>query len=246
MENPKILQTTNYSIFKFINFNRDFKSRQLEKLKKVLRVNNLLHLHPILVNEDMEVISGQHRLMAAKELRLPIFYMKTDVEYDHILDANNVQLRSSIMDIVKYYAVKDKLVDYLKLKEYLENCKVSTKAFFALYMGDAGTTTLEAIYYGRFILRYEDRLKNILESYEKFIDFAKERHLKPIKLFRTFNFCWAYRTLILNPLYEEERFFSKLEQRWFDLKPQFSKYEWLKCLLEIYNYRQTKNILKME
>ena len=31
---------------------------------------------PILVNEKMEVIDGQHRLQAQKELNLPTYYIK--------------------------------------------------------------------------------------------------------------------------------------------------------------------------
>ena len=71
-----IQHTTNYNQFKLVQFNREKSAHHISQIKKKIKENNLLHLHPILVNLKGEVIDGQHRLQAAQELEVPIYYLK--------------------------------------------------------------------------------------------------------------------------------------------------------------------------
>jgi len=61
MKNVRVQYTTNYSKFKKIHTNRDLKPGILNKIEKSM-VENGLMLDPIKVNEDWEVVDGQHRL----------------------------------------------------------------------------------------------------------------------------------------------------------------------------------------
>ena len=67
-----IHSTQNYRQFNFIRENRDvnFKSL-LESVQK----KNLLDCHPIICDEDLNVIDGQHRLKVAETLQVPIYYI---------------------------------------------------------------------------------------------------------------------------------------------------------------------------
>ena len=71
-----IVKTTDYSIFKKINGNRGISHSHVTKLTAAIARRNLLQLFPIIVNEKMEIVDGQHRLWAAKRLKLPIYYEK--------------------------------------------------------------------------------------------------------------------------------------------------------------------------
>jgi hypothetical protein len=72
---PKIQSTTDYDAFKFIIANRDQSRGHVENLKKGFEERgNLTQVQPILVNENMEVIDGQHRLVAAREMKVPVYY----------------------------------------------------------------------------------------------------------------------------------------------------------------------------
>ena len=64
--------TRDYSRFKKVVGNRDVKSykRVLESIKNVGYIPN-----PIIVNENYEVIDGQHRLQACEELGISIAYI---------------------------------------------------------------------------------------------------------------------------------------------------------------------------
>jgi hypothetical protein len=107
-----------------------------------------------------------------------------------------------------------------------------------------GTNQLQNLNEGRFILKNEDVLQQTLEYYLKFIEFCKKYHLTPYKTFFTGNFCWAFRVIVTHPKYDNERFYLKLEERKYELKPQMTKYAYLDTLAGIYNFRCTKNILK--
>ena len=69
---PKIKKTYNYELFKFHIANRKINKNHVENIKKSMQKKFLVS--PITVNEKFEVIDGQHRLIASKDLGLPIYY----------------------------------------------------------------------------------------------------------------------------------------------------------------------------
>lgn len=71
-----IFVTTNYAMFSLMKGNRKINPAHKARLKKSMQQRYLIS--PILVNELMEIIDGQHRFFAAKELGLPIYYYIID------------------------------------------------------------------------------------------------------------------------------------------------------------------------
>lgn len=114
IKNNKIYQTSNYD--KFTNFlgNRSVtsvKSRHhIEKLMESMRKSYLPQ--PIIVDENFSVLDGQHRLEAAKKLKLPIYFIK-------------MHSPISIMDIQRVNNVTNKwdTPDYLSSNLALEKDK---------------------------------------------------------------------------------------------------------------------------
>ena len=68
----QVYQSVNYAQFQPIDGNRTILQHHLKRLKKSMEENFLIS--PILVNEKMEIIDGQHRFEAAKSLGLPIYF----------------------------------------------------------------------------------------------------------------------------------------------------------------------------
>lgn len=74
-EATQVQETTNYDQFKFMDTNREQKRGHIDRLKQAFEeIGNLTRVQPILVNERMEIIDGQHRFTACKELGQPIYY----------------------------------------------------------------------------------------------------------------------------------------------------------------------------
>lgn len=62
-------ETTDYGMFNFMKGNRSVNPFNLKRITESMRERCLFS--PILVNDNMEIIDGQHRFLAQKDLGLP-------------------------------------------------------------------------------------------------------------------------------------------------------------------------------
>ncbi len=134
-------KTTNYKQFKNLDGNRNIHEPQVTRLIKAIEKKNLLHQNPILVNRDMEIIDGQHRLLAAQALGIPVHYRieeSANLEDTIMLNANN---RKWITDDYLISYVKLLKKEYLKVQEFKDEYKLSTHLAMIL-LGGVGRTKL--------------------------------------------------------------------------------------------------------
>jgi ParB-like chromosome segregation protein Spo0J len=75
----KIQVSEDYSSFKRIDGNRTINKAQVKKLYDSFNENpGLASAVPIVVNDKMEIIDGQHRFESLKKLNLPIYYYEVE------------------------------------------------------------------------------------------------------------------------------------------------------------------------
>lgn len=99
--------TTDYSIFKEYNSNREIDQKHVRRLIAAIRERNLLSVNPILVDKFMRVIDGQHRLAAAKELGVEIFYLEGDsLDRKDISKLNSNQKNWKTLDYINFYTLE--------------------------------------------------------------------------------------------------------------------------------------------
>lgn len=115
----QIHSTRDLSVFKILEGNRNINLANVERLVKSIEENGFLQM-PIIVNENYEVIDGQHRLMAAKQLNSIIYYHKVN-NYDlkTAIALNRNQSNWSIADYIRSYCDLG-YKDYIKLQEFSE------------------------------------------------------------------------------------------------------------------------------
>jgi hypothetical protein len=82
-----VYETKQYESFSFIDANRDVSRARINKLKKEILKDGLLV--PIIVNTLLEIIDGQGRFYALKELNLEILYIIRNTRNVHIAPINN-------------------------------------------------------------------------------------------------------------------------------------------------------------
>jgi hypothetical protein len=71
--NIQVLETTDYSLFSMFKGNRDVSRAKVDRLKQAMEKNPL---HTFIdVNEKMQIIDGQHRFTAWKELGMPVYFI---------------------------------------------------------------------------------------------------------------------------------------------------------------------------
>lgn len=122
MKNPPTIKiTTDYSMFKIIDENREIVRRHLLQLQQTIKSRNFLRLFPIIVNSKKQVIEGQHRLRAAEALGFPIYYIIDDeITVMDIAIVNNNRKSWSAKDYIHFYA-KSGNIHYKRLKKLLSD-----------------------------------------------------------------------------------------------------------------------------
>lgn len=232
----QVYKTFDYNQFKRIDGNRLINNKNYSKLVNSMKEEQLFI--PILVNEKMEIIDGQHRFAAAKELGLPIFYIvkegyginevkkanmvgsnwtKADFLDMYITNGNEVYIQFN--EISKAYNIK--INNLIKLFAYVQglNQKIAAKNF------EEGTLNIN----GKEI---------ILEYLEAFKDFAF------FDCWRTRQFNAAFMKLYFHPSYNHARMKEKLALRSTALVKKSTIAEYLQLLTkDIYSYQSQKNNL---
>jgi hypothetical protein len=243
-EAPNIQKTKDYAIFKKVDLNRDVDMNHVKKLKRELEKENNLHLKPIICNADMEVISGQHRLEAAKQLGLDIYYIRDpNVSYEFILNDNSVQKSNSLKDVVDFWAKKDKKKDYIDLQKYMLRTRLSVKALMGLLFGTSGAVISDLLRSGKFIMpTSSDKIEKIVNGYLRFFDYCHSKKITPLIMFTGGQFTAGFRNLIIVDAFNEDIFYRKLDQKWFDIRPQINATEWTRLLLGFYNFKNHQPI----
>lgn len=117
-------QTKDYSIFKILKSNRNTSSNHVLKLETSINEKNLTIDYPIIVNKNYEVLDGQHRLEACKQLNAPIWYkFAIEMTEENISTVNSMGKSWSLKDYLNRMVGRGN-ENYIKFKEFMEwgNC----------------------------------------------------------------------------------------------------------------------------
>lgn len=234
----QIQKTKDYTIFNKLEGNRKIIKSHIKKLKESIEKDNQLNLHPIIVNKNMEIIDGQHRLEVAKILGLDIFYLLGETVSDsHLIECNVNQKIFDCENFIHYFAVKERIEDYVELQKRLDYTGLKPKAFLTLILGSVSPSILEFLKTGKFRFPKNNEWSKISEDYLNFVSYVKDKRISPFSMFTNYNFTKAFRWLCLTQGFAFQIFFNKLDLKWFDLKPQRNAEEWYKLLISIYNFK---------
>lgn len=120
---PNIKVTNDYSKFSILDGNRSVKDGRKQKIKESIEQIGYIP-SPIIVNEYFEVIDGQGRLAALKDLRLPVCYIVVPgLTIKHCIAMNINQSNWTMRDYIESYASQgnENYMRFLELmKEYPE------------------------------------------------------------------------------------------------------------------------------
>lgn len=243
--NQNGLQETNdYDLFKIREDNRDLDRNHVKNLKHSLEANNDLKLKPIIVNSDYEIIDGQHRFMAAKDLGVTIYYLIDD-NYDSkkMIEFNTLQKNWKPEDYLKYW-INHGNEDYLKFNEFCKDIGFRVSLMLS-WLTSSGGSTSRNFKTGLFKFKIDEISLKALVDTKKLIKILTQRNYKPLVTFTQASFHEACKTFFKSPIVEPDLFFENLEKCPFQLRYSRAWQEYLDQFVEIYNFNLKKDKIKV-
>jgi len=175
------METKEYGKFKFLKTNRTLKESNVKKIQESIQEWGYIPGRPILVDEDFNIVDGQHRFEALKNLDLSIHYevIKGNV-IAKTMALNSRQSPWQIKDYVKSYS--DQNIDcYRRMWKFEEKYKLGMSNTITLCMGSKKSPS-NSIRKGILFLFEEqsDEIADYLMSVEKLPFYKTDKFVKSI------------------------------------------------------------------
>lgn len=241
-----MLKTKDYSIFKFARENREVKTKNLEKIKDSIKKLNLLHLRPILVNKDMEIIDGQHRFEAAKAMGLDLYYLIDENSSNDNMFLLNQQRSWRAEDYINFYA-KSGNKNYILIQKFMKANHLNFECAFCLLMDKPKKTGgLEFINMrdGKMIIKEEnyDKGQEFIEYYKQITHLIdqktqyRKQHTKTSKFITSLSFFVNYCDV------SKDYLLTKLDRHVGKYHPCYTFNEYLIMWKNIYNFHNPNRV----
>lgn len=245
----KVYKTNDLSIFKQIGGNRVPNPQHIKRLKTSIIQNGML-CNPILVNEKMEIIDGQHRLLASKDAKSFIYYIiLKDYSLSEVHTLNLNQKNWTKKDFMDGYANMG-IESYIKLKQFVEKNEDYNFTDCISFCSNRSASDNSANHKNRLINPELSKQETFEEGTWKGKDFKlaeewaeKIRLIKPYYIgYNKSTFVKTMITLFKNEKFDYSEFMHKVR-----LQPKAlvdcANVEQQKFLIEeIYNYRSRQKI----
>ncbi|MES2875414.1 MAG: ParB N-terminal domain-containing protein [Bacteroidota bacterium] len=244
-----IKSTKDYSIFKKLEGNRSLISTHISCLIQSIKKENLLHIRPILVNEDMEVIDGQHRLEAATSLDTEIYYVQMkDLGPTQVATLNSNQKNWKLLDYLNLYTISFKNKNYLKIKDLMATYSLDIQsAFLFIGFNIRKKDAKDAFENGNFFYPDDDSFAiDTINKLQKLIDIVTLHEIKPDSAFKTIAFISPFIRFIESKKINWDQFYDRLEKNWSKLGKRYNTDQYMDMLLEIYNINCPYKVLVNE
>lgn len=113
-----VYTTDNYDLFKFIESNRTVKKAHVNKLAQ--QITEGYEMPPIIVKPNGEILDGQHRFEALRELGDPIeFIIRNEIKQDTLQKSNTLVSKWTPKDHINFH-MKEGNENYKELKDFIE------------------------------------------------------------------------------------------------------------------------------
>jgi hypothetical protein len=226
-----VFETYNYELFSFFEENRGINPANVERIKKSMQEKRLLN--PIIVDSQLNIVDGQHRFTASKELGLSIQYIiDKNATIEDIPRLNTITKTWKQVEYLNYYR-KREYKSYKKMYEFMlqHNLKI-TEALYLLSGNDDGRTihtfktgelSIKDIIKSNYLAAQWNNIKNINPK----LNTSFLRTLKALTKIERFNIDEFIHKVNLNPTKLVPCSTSKLRKQLIE---------------EIYNYKRRNKV----
>lgn len=226
------METKDYEQFKMLDYNRNLNRNHINQIKEDISKVGYLEGLPILVSEDMEIIDGQHRFVACKEMGLPIFYQVVPGDIKQIIPMiNTSQKKWKVEDYVNFWSKSAHNFDYTRLLNLSKEENINITIILTITKGSVTNGEYYAkVKRGELKFTIEDTIK-VRSFILKFHELCKILRLNP-----TSKLCAAVVQLSTYPNFKWSTIISKARNHRTLAYNCRTKEEFIVMLKELYNY----------
>lgn len=228
---------------KMLDFNRPIQRGQVDRLKALIEEKGYNKGLPIIVDKDGNILDGQHRYVACKELGIEPIIVEGGTD-DLIPLLNSTQLKWKTEDYVNYYAGKG-LPDYIILKNICLAKKISPSVAYNivtnrsvlrsnLTKGHGEKRIMNPINDGSF--KFPENTPKYFEKLERKIDNILNLVVQ-LRLPRTDKLVVAIARLAENSNFSFVTMLSKIELQRARIYRCTTIGEYIEMLCNVYNYK---------
>lgn len=189
---------------------------------------------PIIVNEKMEIIDGQHRVKAAEFLGFPVYYNIIEsygLKQVQYLNANSKNW--TIEDYINSYCDTGS-ESYKIYKEFKEYYKLPNKVCLTLLSGGDAGSSIKKLYDGNLVIHDVKRAARIAENILS---------LKGVvDVWDKVSFMLAIHTLDKKGVFKFSEFVGKLSKCHNKLRACTNVSDYIIQIEEIYNYKRREKV----
>lgn len=247
----EVYKTSNLSVFKTIDGNRVPNLQHVKRLTDSI-LNYGMKCNPIIVNESLQVIDGQHRLLAAKEAKSFVYFIIIKgYSLDEVHTLNLNQKNWTKKDFMDGYANMG-IESYVKLKDFYEsNDDFTFNDCIAFCSNLSGSSSVGL---SRKFRADSDKVSNISQSFEsgtwvgRNFKLAQEWADK-IRMIKSYYsgysrsaFVGTMITLFQNDNFDFNEFMHKLRLQPTALVDCANRDQYRTLIEDIYNYRNRNKV----
>lgn len=231
----QIKQTSDYNQFKYLPANRTilkFKVQQL--ITSIEKKPYLVALRPVLVNERMEVVDGQHRLQACQALELPVYYIVSKgLTLQDAQVLNTVQTPWKFRDYaISYSALGNR--HYLLFNEFVSKYNLSPSSMLPYLTGSGAARLHRDFQLGKFEIPNAKLSEQRLDMLSDFADITPHWNSAP--------FSRAFFSVLKIDNYDHNRMLKGYKE--LGARTQTTRFEYLRDLESGYNFGRSVNIVR--
>jgi ParB/Sulfiredoxin domain len=227
--------TSEYDVFERMAGNRPLDEKHVLNLMRRMEKHDLFT--PIQINENFEIVDGQHRLEARKRLGLPVpFFCVSEYRLAEVQEINAMQKKWNSADFTESFIERG-------------NRNYSIYKWFRNQYSLSHTLAVHLLMYGK--ITGHDNIKDIFQSGQLVVadlSMAKEKAEMMLRIqpfFEHWNstgFARAILFCLRKKEFDFEKFMRRLEANPTMLKPCANTNQYIEVIETIYNFRSAHKV----
>lgn len=173
--------TNKYEMFKKLEGNRATSQTRVEKIKKSIEKVGYI-TSPILVNQNMEIIDGQGRFEALKQMQLPVEYIVQEgIGFKECVAMNVHQTNWTAIDYINSYADKG-VQSYIYIRDLMEKYKIKNVSIISVATISTSKFWEANLREGNIVIT-EEQYKKAIEKLDYVKEIREKGNIKRLALF---------------------------------------------------------------